>query len=412
MKDFSSDQIKQGIPIKKRGCNFSEGDREQLRGLHDGSILYADACIGVLLAKLEGLGLVENTLIIVGAGHGDALGEDGTTWGHESAEDQVLRVPLIMAGPGLPRGVRVAALTENADIVPTLIDLLGLETDARTDGKSLAPLLRDPNVGPLHRYVFSKYAPSGYSWEPAYIIRDTRYKYEFTRDRSVEHLWRVPDDVGKRVDCLQEAPAAAAAMQRYVRDHLAPLWEEYGSIQFPRSEVVLARFPSSRIKPNPESREAYVFQRDESLDFDPDTDNRWLYHDGVLTSCGWQEDAPPFAFTMQVANGLYLVQLELYSRSDYQGHPASAILVKAGEDTEFKLLREDSGPADRGEWVFADVGEYAVRDGFLNVALDEADQEHWTMLRGLRLLLLSDDVMSAEERQEREEQLRALGYLD
>ncbi|MCP4643418.1 MAG: sulfatase-like hydrolase/transferase, partial [bacterium] len=114
------------------GKTFTEAEQEVLRALHDGSIHYADACIGELTEKLASLSLLENTILIVDADHGDALAEDGVTLGHtdDVTRDEVFHVPLVMAGPGIPRGCRVNALVENVDVVPTLIQLLQLDTTA------------------------------------------------------------------------------------------------------------------------------------------------------------------------------------------------------------------------------------------------------------------------------------------
>ena len=111
--------------------------------------------------------------------------------------------------------MRVSALTENADIVPTLIELLGLNTDARTDGKSLVPLLSPGrSAEPLHRYVFAKYAiGGGYDGTTGYIIRDKQYKYEFIPDSNADRLYRVPDTVPKREDLRELEPEIVAEMQ-------------------------------------------------------------------------------------------------------------------------------------------------------------------------------------------------------
>ena len=117
---------------RDEGMPYAMSDKTGLGALHDGSIRYADDGVRQIPDTLSSLGLRENTMVIMGADHGDALGEDGVTVGHPigGTFDELLCVPLIMAGPGVSAGTRAAQMTQNTDIFPTLMELLGIETSA------------------------------------------------------------------------------------------------------------------------------------------------------------------------------------------------------------------------------------------------------------------------------------------
>lgn len=135
---------------KRLGYEATEADREQIRNLYYGGVTQADAAIGKVLNELRGIQALENTLVIITSDHGEELGDHGL-WEHNWMYETNLRVPLIMTWPkGLPAGVRVDALVESVDIVPTICDLMGLEMPkddsdpvrGRVDGRSLVPLTK------------------------------------------------------------------------------------------------------------------------------------------------------------------------------------------------------------------------------------------------------------------------------
>ena len=118
---------------------FETGDREILRDLYNEDIEAADAVLGRIVAILDALLLLDNTVIVVTADHGEELFDHG--WiGHASTairatlETEVLRVPLIIAGPGVPAGQVSDEMVQHVDLLPTLCRLLGLDIPQPLDG--------------------------------------------------------------------------------------------------------------------------------------------------------------------------------------------------------------------------------------------------------------------------------------
>ena len=110
---------------------------------YDGSVLYADRAIGELLEVLAGLGIEDETVVILSNDHGEAVGELGMYFEHGNACEGVTHLPLIIRWPGLTDGGRRSdALIYQLDLCPTLTQMLGLPTPGRWDGASFAPALR------------------------------------------------------------------------------------------------------------------------------------------------------------------------------------------------------------------------------------------------------------------------------
>jgi len=109
----------------------------ELRQLYRGEVFYADQQIGGVLAQLRRLDLARRTLVVVTADHGEEFGEHGGLEHGHSLFPEVLRVPLILAGPGLPRGQSSSRLASLIDLFPTVLDLVGLEPQPNLPGESL-----------------------------------------------------------------------------------------------------------------------------------------------------------------------------------------------------------------------------------------------------------------------------------
>jgi arylsulfatase A-like enzyme len=129
--------------------------------LYDGSVAQLDAAIGELLGFLEREGELARTLVIVGSDHGEALYEHRQLPGMQANtleknrrmgvdvemlfgvghgayfEDEVLRVPMVLAGPGMPAGVARGVLSGNVDLYPTICEALAVDAPERLHGRSL-----------------------------------------------------------------------------------------------------------------------------------------------------------------------------------------------------------------------------------------------------------------------------------
>lgn len=108
-------------------------------------VSYVDALIGKLLNELELLDLDDNTIIVLWADHGYKLGDYGywCKWSNMTIDT---KVPLIFSVPGMEKGVQTKALAELQDMYPTLAELCNLELPEHVQGRSLVPVLENPEI--------------------------------------------------------------------------------------------------------------------------------------------------------------------------------------------------------------------------------------------------------------------------
>ncbi|MBU1975881.1 MAG: sulfatase [Nanoarchaeota archaeon] len=126
----------------------SKPTKEGRIGLYDGEIRNNDQWFSVFLEKLEEMDLIDHTLIVFTADHGEFLGEHDM-WGHRPPSyRQVLNVPLIMHYPkGLPKNRVVTQNVQLIDIMPTILDLAQIDKDPLLlEGQSLVPLINNQDM--------------------------------------------------------------------------------------------------------------------------------------------------------------------------------------------------------------------------------------------------------------------------
>ena len=143
---------------------------------YDNEIAFTDMHIGRLLEGLEARGLLDNTLVMLTSDHGEALypkQDHGHRYHSANLYDELVRVPLIVSGPGVQAG-RVKTPVSLVDVLPTFTELAGLGVDPAFRGLSLLPWLRGEN--PVHPPVFfekhrrSDAAQKGMVWWPYKVI--------------------------------------------------------------------------------------------------------------------------------------------------------------------------------------------------------------------------------------------------
>jgi iduronate 2-sulfatase len=128
-----------------RDPNVDEAFADMCRLYYAACVTYADMHIGLIMDKLKQTGADENTIVVVWGDHGWHLGEHHI-WGKHSLYEESLRSPLIIYEPGMQKpGKKVKGNVATLDIFPTLCEMTGLPVPDFAQGKSLQPMLENPN---------------------------------------------------------------------------------------------------------------------------------------------------------------------------------------------------------------------------------------------------------------------------
>jgi len=220
--------------------------RNHKEALYDGAIAYVDAMLGKFMQELDDLGVAEQTIVVITSDHGEELWDSpdfGVKFDHHPKQEggvghghsmlaEILDVPLILHGPGVPTG-RPAQQVSHLDIAPTVLGLLGLRP---TDGMLGVDLLAALRNGTLEdRPVFSEDMAYGYD---AKALQEGGYKYIRYLDHPEQpaFLFDQREDPEERTNLVEQDPQLAATYDRRLRELMALHPSRQGGVAVPSPE--------------------------------------------------------------------------------------------------------------------------------------------------------------------------------
>ncbi len=148
-----------------------EQDLRHLVALYDGEIRQTDEDLGQMLAALQDGGLLENSLVIVLADHGEELYDHGHT-SHQGLYDELLHVPLVISTPRGGSG-QTDALVSQVDILPTILDYLDIPVPPACEGKSLRPII-EGRADSVRDFIAAEYTAGAVP--DLFVTRSLRHK--------------------------------------------------------------------------------------------------------------------------------------------------------------------------------------------------------------------------------------------
>ncbi len=196
---------------------------------YDGEIAYVDHCIGRLLDGVRDLGLDRRTVISVVADHGESLGEHAEDTHGYFLYNSTLWVPLIFWAPGrIPESRRIAETVRTVDVMPTLLDLLGLECPASVQGVSLVGTwdgTKYPIPHPLPSFSLSDELNRVFGWSPMWALERDGTKYiRLPRPE----LYDLRNDPNELQDLAAERPGDVARLHTELSEMIQATHRESG----------------------------------------------------------------------------------------------------------------------------------------------------------------------------------------
>jgi len=166
---------------------------------------YMDKNVGLILDALKANGLEDNTLILYVSDNGYQLNDHKRFEKHTMWEESVHQPMIVKAGNSFEKGVKKQCLVEYIDVVPTIVDWMGLKPMAEAQGKSFLPVLRNEREN--HKeFVFSEYLEDN-----LVMVCTTKWKYMFTtgsRDLGIGYATGYgPSGIVHRLYDLENDPA-------------------------------------------------------------------------------------------------------------------------------------------------------------------------------------------------------------
>jgi arylsulfatase A-like enzyme/Tfp pilus assembly protein PilF len=176
---------------------------------YDGEIAYTDEQVGKLLKKLEDWKIKDRTIVIIAADHGEGLGDHNEVTHAMFVYNTTQHVPFLIRIPGAGAS-KVKDVVRLMDLMPTVLDLLGLPVPQDVQGKSLMPMMKGENDSRRTAYSESIYAEVHYGWSPLESITTHQYKYI---DAPQAELYDRLSDPGETKNLIGEKASIAKVLK-------------------------------------------------------------------------------------------------------------------------------------------------------------------------------------------------------
>lgn len=209
---------------------FPEGctDAEYIIAQYDGAIAYMDMCINQILVKLKDLGIEDETIVVFTSDHGETLYDHDCYFDHHSLYDNVLNVPFAIRWSGFDKVGRVADITYEKDIMPTLLSLAGIDSGIKFDGRDMTPAIRgefveqEPECYITEATWMRKHGWRTPEWKLMIALEpDFHFKPEI-------ELYNLVKDPGENHNVADENPETVAYLRARMEAHIAKREAEVG----------------------------------------------------------------------------------------------------------------------------------------------------------------------------------------
>jgi len=191
---------------------FDEADIQHVVDLYDAGIRQMDDELGRLL---DAIGSRDDTLLVLVSDHGEEFFDHGGVLHGRTQFDELVRVPLILQGDGVPVGVRVTTTVSLIDVMPTILAAAGVTAPPGLDGLDLAPTWRG-GVGLAERYLFHEADHNNAEPEMHRAVRHGNDKLHLYRLTGQVTLFDLGTDPGERTDVAARRPEIAADLRAHL----------------------------------------------------------------------------------------------------------------------------------------------------------------------------------------------------
>lgn len=208
---------------------------------YDGEIAFVDSIIGQVINKLKEKNLLNQSLIIIAGDHGEALGERREIDHGLFLYDNTMKVPLIFFSEKDFPSRRIEARVRLIDILPTVLDFLGLPTPSKVQGTSLIPYIKGKQKQDLDCYLETYYPTENFGWSALTGLIKGRWK--FIR-APIPELYDLSSDRFEEHNLFSAQPSVARSMLKDFDSYLKVISSEQKKADFRLSGEALEKLRS------------------------------------------------------------------------------------------------------------------------------------------------------------------------
>jgi len=204
------------IPWKLDASKLTIEEIDYIMAVYDGGINYVDDQLGKIFEKLKQLGIDENTIIIVTADHGEAFKEHGRLDHAYKPYIELVHIPLIMKGPGIPGNRIYENYVQHIGIVPTILEILNIPKRKEMQGRNLLPLMHNCEI----EEHFTTYSWGGSGVQGPISLRTKEWTYIMNQTGPDELYDRI-NDPKEQNNIIEKRPLIAQKLKEGLEDFIA-----------------------------------------------------------------------------------------------------------------------------------------------------------------------------------------------
>jgi arylsulfatase A-like enzyme len=201
----------------------------ELRARYDEAVLYADHAVGDFLDWLQRSGRLDRSIVIITADHGESFEHQWFLHAGPYLYNGLIHVPLLIHLPGQTQGSHITYPAQQADLLPTILNLVGAQVPNWTDGVSLKPALQGGELPA--RYVFSMNLESNRWSDPitsgTVAVIDSEFKYVSRVEGGGEGLYRYRTDPDEEHDLIASEAEVTKRMRSVLHNKLKEVNQQF-----------------------------------------------------------------------------------------------------------------------------------------------------------------------------------------
>jgi len=213
--DFQQHDIRNHSSSKHGNRDINDIDAKRRVALYDGEIAYIDAEIRKIIDKLDELGTLDNTVIIITADHGENLFDHKPYFRHSTLYDSSIKIPLIFYLKDKIEPIKINEVVESIDIAPTILELLDIPSVKQYEGKSLLPNIRGFSP-PLSFHGFSEEIKP-HIRKVCIRTQDWKLIMNFEKDDVTEEFYNVQEDPFEKRNIVDNEGVSAILREELIQ---------------------------------------------------------------------------------------------------------------------------------------------------------------------------------------------------
>jgi len=204
------------VTVRNEGERLGDADIRWLREMYDAEIRQMDDLLGRFFAWLDDEDLFDETLFVVTSDHGEEFQEHGSVLHGRTQYQEILRIPLLVRGPGVPAGTVVSTPVNGVDVTPTLLGVMGIASRQERDGVDLSPLWQGGTLPPRAMYAEADHnnrVDGQFVYDIKKMVREGSEKLFLDTHTGALELYDLASDAGEVRNLAEAHPERVQALQ-------------------------------------------------------------------------------------------------------------------------------------------------------------------------------------------------------